>query len=621
MESNGLLKVNVKKEKVFQGVTNNNGILQCMINPPSNADSLYVLTYYIGLYSLYSQALTNENIDIIMGGTTSFKNPEENLYLKSAHMPTPTILNGFYTLGTWNTYGVPDYLEPVNDQISNDFLADVNASLPERSALPQTHPQYLANNNDASLVLLEDCEVWLTFVHEGAGWHNSLGYYTYPTNNPPSTVDDINDRTIIYPDVSAYNKGLTAGNKVQLFYLNIETNEYSSVFPSGTSIGWFIIAQGWSAGSNTVSNGIYTHYSNVNLNVETDPNLKKHNVLLYDETRELLLLGFEDIRRDNASCDNDFNDAIFYTTVNPVTAVDLSIYQSIDNPLDSDNDGISDIFDDFPNDPDNAFNNYYPSESVFGTLVYEDLWPYKGDYDFNDLVIDYNFNQITNAENKITAINSRVVVRAIGASYHNAFGILFNTNPENISFVTGQLITKGYLNIAGNGTEEGQLQAVVIYFDDAYNALPYTGPGVCVNTYPEYDFITPDTLQINIEFNDPVSFSEIGTPPYNPFIIINRNRGMEVHLPDLPPTNLAELDSLGIGDDDSDIAMGKYYVSDIYLPWAINLPVSFDYPIEKQDITQTHLMFNNWATSLGYNKKDWYENKSGYRNNNKIYKK
>ena len=41
-------------------------------------------------------------------------------------------------------------------------------------------------------------------------------------------------------------------------------------------------------------------------------NLKPHMVLLNDETRSQLLLGFEDVPRDWAMCDNDFNDAIFY---------------------------------------------------------------------------------------------------------------------------------------------------------------------------------------------------------------------------------------------------------------------------------------------------------------------
>ena len=59
---------------------------------------------------------------------------------------------------------------------------------------------------------------------------------------------------------------------------------------------------------------------------------------------------------------------------------------------DTDEDGVSDLFDDYPNDPEKAFDNYSPAEGQFGTLAFEDLWPAKGDYDFNDIVIDYQYN-------------------------------------------------------------------------------------------------------------------------------------------------------------------------------------------------------------------------------------
>lgn len=620
LNSEGTLIDNFESQLIFKGTTNLNGTLQSKINPATKIDSIYVLTYHASLPPIFRIPLIGVNIDVILGGKKSLTSLRKSSTSKISSNPG-SITSGEYTLGTWNRYGVPDYLESVNDPISNDFLADINASLPERIPLPESHPQYLANDNDASLILLGSCEVWVTFVHEGAGWHNSLGYYTYPTNNPPTSKSDINDLTIIFPDVSNYYNGLTPGNKVQLKYFNQATNQFTNIFPGGISIGWFLVAQGWSWGSQSVSNGNYTHYSNVNLNVESDPDLKKHNVLLYDNERKLLLLGFEDIRRDNSNCDQDFNDAVFYATANPISAIDVNAYESIDTPIDTDGDGISDNYDEYPNVPGIAFDNYYPAKDVYGTLVFEDLWPYKGDYDFNDLVIDYNFNQLTNKSNKIVAIKCKFKVKAIGATYHNSFGISINTSPSNVYSITGQLNTIGYLNLASNGTENGQSKTVVIFFDDAYNALPYSGTGISVNTYSNSPYVTPQIFEIAIFFNNPVSFNEIGTPPYNPFIIVDRNRGVEVHLPNYPPTDLANSSYLGRGDDDSNAGADKYYVSDQYLPWAINLPINFDYPSEKQDIRQSHLKFDAWAISQGSSYMDWYENKGGYRNNNKIYHK
>jgi LruC domain-containing protein len=73
------------------------------------------------------------------------------------------------------------------------------------------------------------------------------------------------------------------------------------------------------------------------------------------------------------------------------------------------------------------------------------------------------------------------------------------------------------------------------------------------------------------------------------------------------------------GEDDSDPASGKYYVTDKNLPWAINIYERFDYPIEKQDILSVHLKFAEWAMSGGALFPDWYKNLTGYRNNSLIY--
>jgi len=45
-------------------------------------------------------------------------------------------------------------------------------------------------------------------------------------------------------------------------------------------------------------------------NPETNIDKKKHNVVLKDTQRQLLLIGFEDINRESGS-DEDFNDGIF----------------------------------------------------------------------------------------------------------------------------------------------------------------------------------------------------------------------------------------------------------------------------------------------------------------------
>ena len=71
---------------------------------------------------------------------------------------------------------------------------------------------------------------------------------------------------------------------------------------------------------------------------------------------------------------------------------------------DIDNDGVSDQDDDYPFDSNKAFDNYYPAKGVHGTYAFEDRWPQKGDYDFNDVVLNYNYKYVTDSTDKISEI-------------------------------------------------------------------------------------------------------------------------------------------------------------------------------------------------------------------------
>ena len=626
LNENGALIENFENYQIFSGITLNNGKLETNISTATAVDSIYVLSNYIGLesYKVANINTTNE-LSIVFGGAST---QNTNNQVGARRVKSEGIwwvsdfwkVNDFYAYSTWNNSGVPNNLVSPDDVISSDFLADINASLPESKKLPNSHPEYFNSEDDGSLVLIEDAEVWVTFVHEGAAWLNSLAYYTYPSDKVPANKSEIKYPTIVFPNVSfsGFGGGLKSGNKVQLLYFDETKNQYTNLFPAGTTVAWVLRANGWSSSSKTVGSGSHTVYSNAAFNPESNDNEKKHNILLKDDKRKLILIGFEDMRRDYGS-DNDFNDAVFYATVSPFTAVKNSIYQTIDTPTDTDGDGVSDTRDEYPTDPKRAFNNYYPSKNATATLAYEDLWPSKGDYDFNDLVVDYNFNQITNAENKVVDIDAKLTVRAIGASYHNAFAIQLNVAATNIASVTGQSISTDIFTLNSNGTESNQEKAVIVAFDDAYKVFPTNPAGGYVNTLKSAQQLTANTIDLKICFVNPVSTSDLGTAPFNPFIVVNKVRGKEVHLSGYAPTSLANTSLFGQGQDDSNVSIAKYYTSDMFLPWALNIPVQFDYPAEKEEITNAYLKFNDWATSKGSVDKDWYSNISGYRDNTKIY--
>jgi len=290
-----------------------------------------------------------------------------------------------------------------------------------------------------------------------------------------------------------------------------------------------------------------------------------------------------------------------------------------DGDPDRDRDGVPDDEDDYPDDASRAFNYFFPSVGGFSTIAFEDLWPFRGDYDFNDLVVDWRFNHIANASNLATAIEGVVRVRAIGGSFQNGFGFELPLPQDLVSTITGITQNFNLVTTRANGTESGHDRAVVILFEDAYQVLRNPGQSF-VNTRMSDNYIDPAEIRFEIRLSSPVELSALGTPPYNPFIFVNGTRGREVHLHGHPPTALADLSLLGTGDDYSDHQSGaRYYQTVKNLPFALEVPATFEYPVEKAAIESAYLNFLEWAESGGLSRTDWYQLKSGYRRAENIY--
>ena len=594
----------VDAKVLASGITNAQGYFKTSLNLPTSVKKLYFVPNYIGVMNKGEVEVNGDYLEY------TFENlPSKKTVVKNGKSFT-TI--GFNTMGDWDANGVPNYLmDP--DIISETLLSDIRTSLPEGNPLPNTHPEYLADGIETNIVLNAEAEVWITFVHEGAGWKNTLGYYTYDADNPPTEEPSIDELTIIFPNTSfdGSGGGLHSGDKV-----------YLGEFPANTVISWFLVAKGWKKHNASIDQNAYRVYSNNEFNPENSDNLKQHTVLLYHEVEDIFILGVEDINRTWGMCDHDFNDAVFYAKVSPEGAVDTEDVPEADVEIeDADDDGVPDEDDDYPNDPEKAFDNYTPAKDLFSTLAYEDLWPSKGDYDFNDLVLDYNFNQITNADNKVVEIESKLVIRATGAGFHNGFGFELPVLASEINSVEGYVLNDNYISLNANGTESGQANAVIIAFDDTYDILkhPGAGNGTGVNTTLGATYVEPlDTIKLTIKLDNPTDVDNF-LPPYNSFLIKNGNRDYEVHLPNYEPTDLAVMSYLGTNDDDSNPIEGRYYKSKTNLPWAINIPVSFDYPIEKEVVILPYLFFEQWVESNGTLYEDWYTNTPGYRNDEYIY--
>ncbi len=298
------------------------------------------------------------------------------------------------------------------------------------------------------------------------------------------------------------------------------------------------------------------------------------------------------------------DDKILVITINPPSAAD------------TDGDGVSDDNDAYPLDASRAFNSYYPNEVDFGTFVFEDLWPSYGDYDCNDLVMNFQYKIVTNAENKVVDLVSQFKIKAVGAAFNNGFGFSLNTLPANIESVSGCIKLGTAVEIDPKGYEAGHANQTVVIPIDAVNTL--LGRGI-INTVLDGYTVVTSIQTVTVHLSTPQS--SIGAAPFNPFIFCNQNRAQEVHMKDQPSTGKADPGYFDTFDDASNPAQSFYYRSVTGLTWAMEIPVDFDYPVEKADIVETYLHFAEWAQSSGALFPDWYMDKPGYRNQTNIYKR
>ena len=281
---------------------------------------------------------------------------------------------------------------------------------------------------------------------------------------------------------------------------------------------------------------------------------------------------------------------------------------------DNDGDGIQNSLDSYPDDAEKAFNSYFPNDKDYATIMYEDLWPCKGDYDMNDLVVDLRHQIVTNASNQVVEVKATYILRANGGNQPLAFCNVFPVSPSNIS------------NLSGGTAEASSTESIIQLFNNSYKVLGG------MNTLAKQDKLPDQTLNMSFKVSSKPKLSDFTVAEYNPFIWVNspdKGRGYEIHLPGHLPTSSVDNTLFKYADDATDIARHKYFLSKNNLPWGLMIPKSFKYCVELTmtddgiipDITQVYLRFAQWAQSGGTIYKDWYTEQSDYRNTKYIYNK
>lgn len=156
--------------------------------------------------------------------------------------------------------------------------------------------------------LIKESEVYVTYLAEGAGFRNSVAWYSYSVFNPPTAGSQL-DLHVLFPDVSS--DILTPGNRLKL---------QDEKFPKGTVIGFVLIINGWQGKVDFDKPKLYTDY-------DLNANKRQQHILFMEKTCGELVLAFEDNMSLSDTADADYNDIIFTVADNNVNNLNTSFNQ------------------------------------------------------------------------------------------------------------------------------------------------------------------------------------------------------------------------------------------------------------------------------------------------------
>ncbi len=580
----------------------------------------------------------------------------------------------------FNVDGSPTNLSNISNRLDADLLTDFYGMLPEGI---QVSPELLTGsfsniNVKSDLAPGAAVTVKVTFLNEGAGYKNSLGYFIYQTDTPPTQVEDV-EHIVIMPNTSKTDSGgsLDSGDQVDLMIQ----------LTAGQSIGFFINSHGW-AGQYGQQKSTFLYgqpfYTLASLNPSVGLGQRYHVVL--NDTRSnteggsgFFAYGFEDILTTGG--DKDYNDLIFNVEVTPISAIEdyqeATVIESVNSQV----------------------------NTKTGVLAFEDNWPMTDDYDFNDAVLKYNITTTLDGDNNNHTVKSITMIydiKAIGASFHNGIAVRIPGLSENMiesvtlektlgastntivigSQVTtelgsGEVVSYSYPLI--KDSEFGDNFASFTLSEDLFEELSTFNTNskvyetfACMYKTTSSSTMCPlnttsATLKLSINVNaGQLTDDALGEMPFDhylfgthknnlyPYSRKNSNldwftpwknhftdrdsatgpgpgKYLEIHLKEFSSgTNVFEEDfSLTNFDgavtvDAQEHSQGNPFIStQIFrrgiltgnLPWVLDLPDDWRHPRERVDISQAYPNFFSWAEDNSSNT-DWY---SSDVNENKLY--
>ena len=228
-------------------------------------------------------------------------------------------------------------------------------------------------------------------------------------------------------------------------------------------------------------------------------------------------------------------------------------------------------------------SNEYGLLSINGTLMFEDMYPQLGDYDFNDFVARYNLRilyKYSRGKYYAHKMCISVQIRAVGGIYkYEPYIRLTKVKADNIIIETTE---KNVKSIKGPNGE-----AIISY------KSPTPSSGYKYYNTEKNEMTKPDKFkEIWITLKNPIEYEDVMDKNYNiDMYIAKENHKQEIHLKGYEP----------VYDQHQDYADKNNFV------WGIRTWGIFDHAIEGKNFLKAYPQFKGWVTSGGKEYKRWWE--------------
>ncbi len=258
---------------------------------------------------------------------------------------------------------------------------------------------------------------------------------------------------------------------------------------------------------------------------------------------------------------------------------------------------------------------YIPARwNGWGTLMFEDLWPAYGDFDFNDFVVNYKIQLYMQNKNKVDAMLIGVRVKAVGGSIPYDLCLAMKGvkggEIDQIEPYNSKNAPEAEL-VALNSPNYVKEPAVLKFLNIRENANRPAGAAY-VNTEEGYEMPEDRLAEASfmVYFRNSIAIENVAFDTFDFFLTRDREsdgRRIEIHRGGFEPTPAATADYNALaGQSAYTDRAGRFYYSNDGLVWAINIPFDIQHAYEKTDFLKAYPQMLEWAQSGGAVAQEWY---------------